>query len=1550
MIDSPNLDASQSQRLQAAGSSPPLLGRKPRSTRRAQWAAYGSASLLAVLLSAAGCGEGLDEGAETVGSQSYGLAVDLGAGWFGTNLGGSEAEGGTSTLVGGVFTVTGGGGDFWGAQDDGHFVYQSVTGDFDFTARVTGYSGATGEAWPKAALIFKEATTGVEPTAQAAGIYQSLNYATEDYWYVRGASSITAYDSSELNTTGSGALLRLTRTGNTFRSYHWDTASAAWIQHGVDRVVALNTQGYLGLGSTSSTTGALLTVTFADVSLVGPAPDTTAPEISNVAVATAGTSATITWDTNEPASGTVNFGTTSSYGASASQSGNSTAHSVTLEGLTEDTDYHYTISSADASSNAAATLDAVFNSGAIPPTALPAGWSSLDLGDSVALGGSATHTAGVFTVTGGGPDLWGYQDDAHFVYRSVTGDFELIAQLDGYAGDTSYAYAKGALVFKEDTGSGVPDAQAVGVYQSLNYDGSDYWYERGEFGIGSYSAASLNSTGGSALLRLTRTGDTFRSFHWDGASSAWVQHGVDRVVSAAIDGFVGMAATSGTNGGLLSVQFSSVSVSGGTAEPDTVPPVLSNIAAVATDSSAVITWTTNELATSTVDYGIDPTYGSTSESLVLEPSHSVALSGLLPSTTYHFRVNSADGDSNVSTGGDLTFTTAAVPDPGLSISDIVVSDITEHTATVSWTTSAPATSAVAFDLNAWPKGVSDAVLKTSHSLVLTRMMAGDSHEFVITSDDGGGEVSTGTQSLTTVAYGADALPSGWTSSDIGPVSATLPGSAVFDPTANGGSFIVRGTGTDVFNDQDSFHFVRYPVTGDFVFTLRVEGYHGYLHEWTKAMTMFRVDLDDDSQFFNQSINNSGYDWLYYRDTKGALHTDIADSQINPGDGAAVWARLTRVGDTFTEEYSADGTNWQFHGPALGTTVSLPTAGYVGFGVTSKSNDYLSEIIYSNVSVVNSTTPDPDPDTTAPVISNVAVVASGTSATITWDTDESATSEVSYGGTASYGDTHNSSALAVSHSATLTGLTPNTTVHFSVTSADAAGNTASTGDSTFDSGDEVVSAWPTEWSNIDLGNSSALGGDATYDAGVFTVSGSGGDLWGSQDDAHFVYQAVNGDFELIVQVDSYAGDTSYAYAKAALMFKEDAGSGIPTATAEGVYQSLNYAGDDYWYERGQFSIDSYNSAVLNTTGGGARLRLTRTGDTFRSYTWDSNTSTWVQHGGDRVVTLNTAGFVGFAATSGLTTGVLSVNFSGVTLGGGEPAVPDTDSPVISNIVVTPEGTSAIVNWSTDEPATSVVDYGPNASYGAQASTPGLTTNHQVVLTGLTENTVYHFSVLSADGSDNQSTSANDSFDAGSAPLTDLPAGWLGVDLNPSSVGDSYYADNQFVVSGRGGEFWGNADGGHVVYQQVTGDFDLQATVVSFAGDVSATYCKGVLLFKEEVGASGLPTAGAAAVIQSVNYGAEDYWYQRDTNGGGISSYSSSWLNNVGASVRVRLTRSGDIFRSYRWDTDLISWVQIGADRTVALNTVGFVGMGATSTTSSLLDVTFGDVSLSATPAP
>ncbi len=92
------------------------------------------------------------------------------------------------------------------------------------------------------------------------------------------------------------------------------------------------------------------------------------------------------------------------------------------------------------------------------------------------------------------------------------------------------------------------------------------------------------------------------------------------------------------------------------------------------------------------------------------------------------------------------------------------------------------------------------------------------------------------------------------------------------------------------------------------------------------------------------------------------------------------------------------------------------------------------------------------------------------------------------------------------------------------------------------------------------------------------------------------------------------------------------------------------------------------------------------------------------------------------------------------------VPDTTPPVISSVIsdaITIDGAS--IQWGTDEPADSVVEYGTvSGVYSLSAGDAGLVTDHTVNLTGLEPGTTYYFIVKSTDESGNQAVSDEYSF--------------------------------------------------------------------------------------------------------------------------------------------------------------------------------------------------------------
>ncbi|UHD17109.1 PKD domain-containing protein [Thiocapsa bogorovii] len=98
--------------------------------------------------------------------------------------------------------------------------------------------------------------------------------------------------------------------------------------------------------------------------------DVTAPTIGPVNVSAGQTSAVLTWTTSEPATATLVYGPSASYGTGeATSSTLSTTHSVTLSSLSPGSTYHYRIDAVDATGNTRATGDLTF---ATQPAAPPA--------------------------------------------------------------------------------------------------------------------------------------------------------------------------------------------------------------------------------------------------------------------------------------------------------------------------------------------------------------------------------------------------------------------------------------------------------------------------------------------------------------------------------------------------------------------------------------------------------------------------------------------------------------------------------------------------------------------------------------------------------------------------------------------------------------------------------------------------------------------------------------------------------------------------------------------------------------------------------------------------------------------------------------------------------------------------------------------------------------------------------------------------------------------------------------------------------------------------
>src|SRR6266498_2816164 len=195
-------------------------------------------------------------------------------------------------------------------------------------------------------------------------------------------------------------------------------------------------------------------------------------------------------------------------------------------------------------------------------------------------------------------------------------------------------------------------------------------------------------------------------------------------------------------------------------EVDTVP-VISNVAAGGiTSSSATITWTTNELADSQVEYGTTGYTQSTALNPALVTAHSQGLSGLTAGTLYHYRVKSRDAAGNLAVSGDFTFTTDAVV-----ISNVAAGGITNTNATITWITNENSDSQVEYGpTTAYGQSAPatpNPALVTTHSQGLSGLTAGTVYHYRVKSRDAAGNLgvsadftfTTGSVVISNVAAG-----------------------------------------------------------------------------------------------------------------------------------------------------------------------------------------------------------------------------------------------------------------------------------------------------------------------------------------------------------------------------------------------------------------------------------------------------------------------------------------------------------------------------------------------------------------------------------------------------------------------------------------------------------------------------------------------------------------------------------------------------------------------------------------------------------------------------
>ena len=548
---------------------------------------------------------------------------------------------------------------------------------------------------------------------------------------------------------------------------------------------------------------------------------------------------------------------------------------------------------------------------------VPNDWTSADIGNPTLLG-SASYIAasGIWTLAGGGTDIWGTADQFHFASEHFTGDGSLTAQVKNV--NNTNSWAKAGVMFRDSTDPGAPFADVLAT------PGQGVSFQWRTTAGGMADSLTVPGVTTPVWVQLVRAGGTFSAaYSTDGAN--WTPIGAPQTIAINSTALAGLAVTSHNVNASTSAAFAHVSVLPGTwSAADVGGPGLSGSSVL---DPAAGTWTVT---------GGGADIWNTADQ-------------------FQFAFEDFTGDAS------LTARVTAVPNTNAwAKAGLMFRDSTDPGAPFADVLATPG-NGVAFQWRDTPGGQPNNVNVTGPAapVWVQLVRAGDTFSAFFSTDDVNWTQIGATQTvvmnptaeagLAVTAHNnaslcaatftnVSLLPAGWADGDIG--NPGRPGFADFD--TGSGTWTLAGGGADIWGTADQFHFAYQGFTGDGSLTARVTGVQN-TDPWAKAGLMFRDGSDPSAPFADvlaTSGNGVSFEW---RSVAGGT----ASSVTVPGIVAPVWVQLVRAGDTFTAAYSTDGANWAPVGDPQ-TVVMSPTL-LTGLAVTAHNNGLLNTATFDNVS-------------------------------------------------------------------------------------------------------------------------------------------------------------------------------------------------------------------------------------------------------------------------------------------------------------------------------------------------------------------------------------------------------------------------------------------------------------------------------------------------------------------------------------------------------------------------------------------------------------------------
>jgi hypothetical protein len=370
------------------------------------------------------------------------------------------------------------------------------------------------------------------------------------------------------------------------------------------------------------------------------------------------------------------------------------------------------------------------------------------------------------------------------------------------------------------------------------------------------------------------------------------------------------------------------------------------------------------------------------------------------------------------------------------------------------------------------------------------------------------------------------------------------------------------------------------------------------------------------------------------------------------------------------------------------------------------------------------------DTTAPAISSVSAdTITGESATITWTTDEDASSSISYGITSGTYENGANDYLVNSdvtnyntdHTVIINNLTPATEYFYIIISVDAAGNIGQSSEETF------TTASPSSLSSIKVVSTSLSTATIT---------------WTTSENMNSVVE-----YGLTAEY----GDLKENSTKAKVHTVEL--SGLKTATlyhfrvkGQDVDNNL-YSSGDYTFEpKSPPKISGQKIESITEQGAKVVFATDIPASALVTYTNKNNSEDSGTQGKPELATQHSIELKNLNAGATYAVKISALDEQGNQAEGALPDFitakdenpPEIDQVKTDSALAQNDKVQTIISWITDEPATTAFFYkeGATGDFKEVIISEAYSTNHVVVATIFKPGTVYHFKVKSVDQSGNE----------------------------------------------------------------------------------------------------------------------------------------------------------------------------------------------------------------------